>query len=387
MEESMPVTKKVSKKAIELARARAKQEEDDRLRKEQEYIDSIENAKQTLKLHKEGTKKASLLELQNAHRLLTKHVRALNGVVIKKPKKPPPPKKPRHINPPEKEKQVRRHAANILELSRLEVQRKIQEHKREKKVKQKTEDAKEYLGSLAEDVDIEKEVDNALAEVGEPKFADSARDFREISELRAKGESLFDIQAAVKSDLSDIAKKMEILEKYDAEVAERANPNQKKREIDLQLLLVTKKLHYLADNEEKGITKIEAYKVIKDLLAQRAKLWGADGNAPSVRMGNVENLVIGGNMDRKQLHLIGDILSGRVKQGAFGRIREEIEYVGREIEDVGREIEDDDSGEIRENEGAVESSEGLGDSTDDEAFGCDVEEATYVVKSTKGKGN
>lgn len=168
------------------------------------------------------------------------------------------------------------------------------------------------------------------AKTGRPTREEYTSLLATIDDLRLKGHPLTSVSTQVKKDLLDVRDKIAYLERLDATVGLEAKPTQKKREIDLQYLLVMRKLHEIADAiDEKSVVKIECYKVIKDLVGLRSKLWQVDAGTPNVniKMGNVENVVLGGNIDKRKLNLIGDLLAGKISEETLMGARKEVELL------------------------------------------------------------
>lgn len=138
-----------------------------------------------------------------------------------------------------------------------------------------------------------------------------------IDGLRLDGYSNADIQKKFPYSKELIVSKRELLEKRDQLVGEDTNAAAKKRELDLQYLKLIKTVKETIDglSIEETRLKLEGHKLVKDIISDRAKLWSVDGKtsaATTIRMNNVENVVLGGTLSKKQLNVIGDIISGKV---------------------------------------------------------------------------
>jgi len=138
-----------------------------------------------------------------------------------------------------------------------------------------------------------------------------------VDELRLDGYSDADIQKKLPYTKELIVAKRELLEKRDKLVGEETNPAAKKRELDLQYLKLIKTVKETVEglSVEDTRLKLEGHKLIREIISDRAKLWSVDGKAGSgtqIRMNNVENVVLGGTLSKKQLNVIGDIISGKV---------------------------------------------------------------------------
>lgn len=138
-----------------------------------------------------------------------------------------------------------------------------------------------------------------------------------VDELRLDGYSDADIQKKLPYTKELIVAKRELLEKRDKLVGEETNPAAKKRELDLQYLKLIKTVKETVEglSVEDTRLKLEGHKLIREIISDRAKLWSVDGKVGSgtqIRMNNVENVVLGGTLSKKQLNVIGDIISGKV---------------------------------------------------------------------------
>ena len=138
-----------------------------------------------------------------------------------------------------------------------------------------------------------------------------------IDELRLDGYSDADIQKKMPYTKELIVTKRELLEKRDKLVGDETDTSQKKRELDLQYLKLIKTVKETVEKLSVDETrlKIEGLKLVKEIISDRAKLWSVDGKVgagTSIRMNNVENVVLGGTLSKKQLNVIGDIISGKV---------------------------------------------------------------------------
>jgi hypothetical protein len=138
-----------------------------------------------------------------------------------------------------------------------------------------------------------------------------------VDELRLDGYSDADIQKKLPYTKELIVAKRELLEKRDKLVGEETNPAAKKRELDLQYLKLIKTVKETVEglSVEDTRLKLEGHKLIREIISDRAKLWSVDGKVGSgtqIRMNNVENVVFGGTLSKKQLNVIGDIISGKV---------------------------------------------------------------------------
>lgn len=147
----------------------------------------------------------------------------------------------------------------------------------------------------------------------------------QIDLLRLSGYQPSEIQKRVGLAIEKINKKIDILERRDVDFAEKADLGQKKRELDLQYLYLIRELRetivVLSDTKDVKF-KIECQRLIKEIISDRAKLWsigsGNGGGTSTVRMQNVENVVLGGSLNKKQLNLIGDIIAGKRKPEEIG---------------------------------------------------------------------
>lgn len=138
-----------------------------------------------------------------------------------------------------------------------------------------------------------------------------------IDDLRLDGYNDADIQKELPYSKELIVTKRELLEKRDKLVGEETDTSQKKRELDLQYLRLIKNVKKTIDElgKEDSRLKLEGMKLVKEIISDRAKLWSIDGKVTagtSIRMNNVENVVLGGTLSKKQLNVIGDIISGKV---------------------------------------------------------------------------
>ena len=138
-----------------------------------------------------------------------------------------------------------------------------------------------------------------------------------IDELRLDGYSDADIQKKLPYSKELILTKRELLEKRDKIVGEETDQAAKKRELDLQYLKLIKTVKETIEglSVEETRLKLEGQKLIKEIISDRAKLWSVDGKpgaSTQIRMNNVENVVLGGTLSKKQLNVIGDIISGKV---------------------------------------------------------------------------
>ena len=138
-----------------------------------------------------------------------------------------------------------------------------------------------------------------------------------IDELRLDGYSDADIQKKLPYSKELIVTKRELLEKRDKLVGEETDQAAKKRELDLQYLKLIKTVKETIESlsVEETRLKIEGQKLIREIISDRAKLWSVDGKpgaSTQIRMNNVENVVLGGTLSKKQLNVIGDISSGKV---------------------------------------------------------------------------
>ena len=138
-----------------------------------------------------------------------------------------------------------------------------------------------------------------------------------IDELRLDGYSDADIQKKLPYSKELIVTKRELLEKRDKIVGEETEQSAKKRELDLQYLKLIKTVKETIEglSVEETRLKIEGQKLIREIISDRAKLWSVDGKpgaSTQIRMNNVENVVLGGTLSKKQLNVIGDIISGKV---------------------------------------------------------------------------
>ena len=138
-----------------------------------------------------------------------------------------------------------------------------------------------------------------------------------IDELRLDGYSDADIQKKLPYSKELIVTKRELLEKRDKLVGEETDQAAKKRELDLQYLKLIKTVKETIESlsVEETRLKIEGQKLIREIISDRAKLWSVDGKpgaSTQIRMNNVENVVLGGTLSKKQLNVIGDIISGKV---------------------------------------------------------------------------
>lgn len=144
-----------------------------------------------------------------------------------------------------------------------------------------------------------------------------------IDEYRLKGYSIADIVKETNYTKELVSQKMVLLEKMDQDVGEKVNISAKKRELDLQYLQLIKELKQwttdLSDDQIKN--KLECQKLVKEIISERAKLWSINGqvsSGASIRMNNVENVILGGNLNKKQLNVIGDIIAGKIKPEELG---------------------------------------------------------------------
>lgn len=138
-----------------------------------------------------------------------------------------------------------------------------------------------------------------------------------IDDSRLDGLSDVEIQKKFAYSKELITTKRELLEKRDQLIGEKTDVSGKKRELDLQYLRLIKTVKDTIGtlSVEDTRLKIEGHKLIKDIISDRAKLWSVDGKtsaATTIRMNNVENVVLGGTLSKKQLNVIGDIISGKV---------------------------------------------------------------------------
>lgn len=144
-----------------------------------------------------------------------------------------------------------------------------------------------------------------------------------IDQLRLKGWSVADIVGKTTYTKELVTQKMVLLEKMDQDVGEKINVSAKKRELDLQYLQLIKELKQWAEDlsDDQIKNKLECQKLVKEIISERAKLWSINGAVSSVaniRMNNVENVILGGNLNKKQLNVIGDIIAGKIKPEELG---------------------------------------------------------------------
>ena len=126
-----------------------------------------------------------------------------------------------------------------------------------------------------------------------------------IDELRLDGYSDADIQKKLPYSKELIVTKRELLEKRDKIVGEETDQAAKKRELDLQYLKLIKTVKETIESlsVEETRLKIEGQKLIREIISDRAKLWSVDGKpgaSTQIRMNNVENVVLGGTLSKKQ---------------------------------------------------------------------------------------
>jgi hypothetical protein len=142
-----------------------------------------------------------------------------------------------------------------------------------------------------------------------------------IDEMRLFGYSPVTIHEKVGRNIDEVHKKLQLLEKRDSEDAGKDKGRARKREIDLQYLQIIKQMKTMADQTLEDETKIECYKIIRDTVGLRAKLWGVDkGDTTSdraIKMGNVETVMIGGDLNKQTFNLIADIIAGKTKPKEF----------------------------------------------------------------------
>ena len=136
----------------------------------------------------------------------------------------------------------------------------------------------------------------------------------QIDELRLKGYSVFEIAKQLKFDIAILKEKMSQLERWDSNVAENADTFQKRREIDLQYMMLLKNVYKFADDldETRAMAKSNLYKTIKEVIFERSKLW-EEKEKVTVNVGRGAQIAVGGNIDNRQFNLLGDVLSGKVK--------------------------------------------------------------------------
>ena len=144
-----------------------------------------------------------------------------------------------------------------------------------------------------------------------------------VDSFRLKGYSITDIVEKTNYTKELVNQKLTFLEKRDEDVGNNTNLNAKKRELDLQYLQLIKELkEWTEDLDSDQIkNKIECQKLIKEIITERSKLWSIDGKVTSsanIRMNNVENVILGGNLSKKQLNVIGDIIAGKIKPEEIG---------------------------------------------------------------------
>lgn len=138
-----------------------------------------------------------------------------------------------------------------------------------------------------------------------------------IDDMRLDGCSNAEIQSKFPYSKELIVAKRDLLEKRDKLVGEETDPSGKKRELDLQYLRLIKTVKDAIEKLSVDETriKIEGLKLVREIISDRAKLWSVDGKVSggaTIRMNNVENVVLGGTLSKKQLNVIGDIISGKV---------------------------------------------------------------------------
>jgi hypothetical protein len=138
-----------------------------------------------------------------------------------------------------------------------------------------------------------------------------------IDDMRLDGYSDADIQKKYPYTKELIVAKRNLLEERDKLIGSETDASAKKRELDLQYLKLIKTVKEMVDkmSTEESRLKVEALKLVKDIISDRAKLWNVNGvpsASTTIRMNNVENVVLGGTLSKKQLNVIGDIISGKV---------------------------------------------------------------------------
>lgn len=151
-----------------------------------------------------------------------------------------------------------------------------------------------------------------------------------VDELRLKGYSVADIVRETQYTKEVVSQKIILLEKQDQDVGETVSCSAKKRELDLQLLQLIKELKRWAEelSDDQIKNKLECQKLIKEIISERAKLWNINGTTPvqqNIRMNNVENVILGGNLNKRQLNVIGDIIAGKIKPEELGKQDADIE--------------------------------------------------------------